>query len=60
MNRQIFNFVIQRILDFAKNDETIKNGKKIYYSQAFYPEDAGDSEKLIKESKKLLKEVING
>ena len=60
MNMQIFNFVVQRIIDFAKNDAKIQQGKKIYYSQAKYPEDAGDSEELIKKSKKLLKEVING
>ena len=60
MNMQIFNFVVQRIIDFAKNDAKIHQGKKIYYSQAKYPEDAGDSEELIKKSKKLLKEVING
>lgn len=59
MNIQIFNFVIQRIIDFAKNDEIIKKGKKIYYSKTIYPEDAGDSKNLIKKSKKLLKEVIN-
>lgn len=60
MNMQIFNFVIQCIIDFAKNDKIIKKGKKIYYSHAIYPDDAGDSENLIKKSKKLLKEVING
>ena len=60
MNMQIFNFVVQRIIDFAKNDAKIQQGKKIYYSQAKYPEDAGDSEELINKSKKLLKEVING
>lgn len=60
MNMQIFNFVVQRIIDFAKNDEIILKGKKIYLSSANYPDDAGDSEELIKKSKKLLKEVING
>ena len=60
MNLQIFNFVVQRIMDFAKNDDIIKNGKKIYFSQVCYPEDAGAAEELIKKSKKMLKEVING
>ncbi len=60
MNKQIFNFVVQRIVDFAQNDDILQNGKKIYFSQAYYPDDAGDSEELIKKSKKLLKEVING
>lgn len=60
MNMQIFNFVMQRIIDYAKNDEIIQKGKKIYYSQAIYPENAGDSVELIKKSRKLLKEVING
>lgn len=60
MNKQIFNFVVQRIVDYAQDDDILKNGKKIYFSQAYYPDDAGDSEELIKKSKKLLKEVING
>lgn len=59
MNKQIFNFVVQRIVDYAQDDDILKNGKKIYFSQAYYPDDAGDSEELIKKSKKLLKEVIN-
>jgi signal transduction histidine kinase len=58
MNSQVRNFVIQKMLDYAKTDKILKAGKKIYYSQANYPEDAGDSEVLIKKSKKLLKEVI--
>ncbi|MBQ2645654.1 hypothetical protein IJG14_08810 [bacterium] len=60
MNIQIFNFVVQRIIDYAKKDEEIKNGKKLYLSQVYYPDDAGDAEEIIKKSKKLLKEVING
>lgn len=60
MNRQIFNFIVQRIKDYAMQDDILKNGKKIYFSQAFYPDEASDSEELIKKSKKLLKEVING
>lgn len=60
MNKQIFNFVVQRIIDYAQNDKNLKTFKKIYFSKAFYPDDAGNSEELIKKSKKLLKEVING
>lgn len=60
MNMQIFNFVVQRIIDYAKSDYTVNNGKKIYISTTVYPEAAGDAEELIKKSKKLLKEVTNG
>lgn len=60
MNTQIFNFVVQRIIEFAQKDEIIKKGKKIYLSQIYYPEEASDSEELLKKSKRTLKEVING
>lgn len=58
MNRQVVHFIIQRMREYAQNDKILQNGKKIYWSQANYPEDAGDSEELIKKSKKLLKEVL--
>ncbi|MCR5261777.1 MAG: hybrid sensor histidine kinase/response regulator [Candidatus Gastranaerophilales bacterium] len=60
MNIQIFNFVIQRIKDFAQKDKNLQNGKKIYLSHVNYPDDAGDAEELMNQSKKQLKEVING
>ena len=60
MNIQIFNFVVQRIMDFAKKDDIINKGKKIYFSKVCYPDDGGAAEELIKKSKKMLKEVING
>ncbi len=59
MNIQIFNFVIQKMIDLAKKDKYITKGKKLYYSKTIFPDDAGDSENLIKKSRKLLKEVIN-
>ena len=58
MNKQAFHFILQRMLEYAQNDSVLQAGKKIYWSQANYPEDAGDSEELIKKSKKLLKEVL--
>ena len=58
MNLQVVHFIIQRMLEYAQNDKILQAGKKIYWSQANYPDDAGDSEELIKKSKKLLKEVL--
>ena len=58
MNLQVVHFIIQRMLEYAQKDKVLQSGKKIYWSQANYPEDAGDSEELIKKSKKLLKEVL--
>lgn len=58
MNRQVVHFIGQRMLEYAQKDKILLSGKKIYWSQANYPEDAGDSEELIKKSKKLLKEVL--
>lgn len=58
MNKQAFHFIIQRMIEYAQKDNILQAGKKIYWSQANYPEDAGDSEELIKKSKKLLKEVL--
>ena len=46
------------MMEYAQKDNVLQGGKKIYWSQANYPEDAGDSEELIKKSKKLLKEVL--
>ena len=58
MNKQVVHFIVQRMKEYAQKDGTLQAGKKIYWSQANYPEDAGDSEELIKKSKKLLKEVL--
>lgn len=58
MNKQVVHFIVQRMMEYAHKDNVLQGGKKIYWSQANYPEDAGDSEELIKKSKKLLKEVL--
>lgn len=60
MNTQILNFIYNRITDCIKQDEKIKSCKKMYISCVIYPDQAEDAEEMIKKSKRMLKEVING
>ena len=60
MNTQILSFIYNRICDYIKQDSKIKDGKKMYISCVTYPEQAEDADEMLKKSKKMLKEVING